>query len=60
MAVLLSLINLKNRNTKYTPTVTKVDEWTKEEIGKGATMAFGNHKLKGNWELLTISPNNKK
>lgn len=48
--------NLENRMTKNTPAVTRVEEWTKEEIGVGAAMAAGNQFLKGNCALLVKLP----
>lgn len=36
-----------NRNTKYTPAVTNVEEWTKEDTGVGAAIAAGNQAEKG-------------
>lgn len=41
-----------NRIIKNTPAVTKVDEWTKAEIGVGAAIAAGNQAENGNWALL--------
>lgn len=38
------------------PAVTKVDEWTKEEIGVGADIAKGSQTPKGIWHLLVIKP----
>ena len=32
---------------KYTPAVTKEEEWTKEETGVGAAIAAGSHAEKG-------------
>lgn len=62
MAVDLEIINiidddngwlkLNNRIIKYTPAVTKVDEWTNAEIGVGAAIAIGNQAEKGNWALF--------
>lgn len=40
------------RNNKYTPAVTKVDEWTRAEIGVGAAIAIGNHAENGNCALF--------
>jgi len=40
------------RIIKKTPAVTKVDEWTKAEIGVGAAIAAGNQAENGNWALL--------
>lgn len=47
----------KYNKTKTTPAATKVDEWTKEEIGVGAAIAAGNHDEKGNWALLVKAKN---
>lgn len=51
-----SLLKLKNQESnrinKYTPAVTKVEEWTKDETGVGAAIAAGNHAEKGTWALL--------
>lgn len=41
-----------NRIIKNTPAVTKVDEWTKAEIGVGAAIAAGSQAEKGNWALF--------
>jgi hypothetical protein len=38
---------LLNRNKRYTPAVTKVEECTREDTGVGAAMAAGNHAEKG-------------
>jgi hypothetical protein len=40
-------INSLNRNSKYTPAVTKVEEWTKEDTGVGAAIAAGSQAEKG-------------
>ena len=40
------------RINKYTPAVTKVDEWTNAETGVGAAIAAGNQAEKGTWALL--------
>ena len=40
------------RINRYTPAVTRVEEWTKAETGVGAAMAAGNHAEKGIWALL--------
>ena len=40
------------RINKYTPAVTKVDEWTKADTGVGAAIAAGNQAEKGIWALL--------
>jgi hypothetical protein len=52
----LFIKKLENRTTKNTPAVTRVDEWTKEEIGVGAAIAAGNQFLKGNCALLVKLP----
>ena len=39
-----------------TPATTKVDEWTKEEIGVGALIADKSQELNGNWALFTELP----
>lgn len=44
----------ENRISKYTPAVTRVEEWTKEETGVGAAIAAGNQEEKGTWALLVI------
>ena len=51
----------ESRKSKYTPAVTKVEEWTREDTGVGAAIAAGSHALKGIWALLVIAPkiNNK-
>lgn len=41
------------------PAVTKVEEWTKAEIGVGAAIAAGNQEEKGNWALLVEKSNNR-
>lgn len=43
-------------NKINTPATTKVEEWTKEEIGVGALIAANNQELKGNWALFTTLP----
>lgn len=40
----------------YTPAVTRVDEWTREDTGVGAAIAAGNHAEKGIWALFVIAP----
>lgn len=40
------------RKSIYTPAVTKVEEWTRAEIGVGADIAAGNHAEKGNCALF--------
>lgn len=47
--------NGKNRITRNTPAVTRVDEWTKAETGVGAAMAAGSHLEKGIWALFVIA-----
>lgn len=47
------LLNSKSKRIRrYTPAVTKVDEWTKAETGVGAAIAAGSHAEKGIWALL--------
>ena len=52
------------RIKRYTPAVTRVDEWTKAETGVGAAIAAGNHAEKGicalfvQAETTTITNNN--
>lgn len=43
------------RRRRYTPAVTKVEEWTRAEIGVGADIAAGSQAEKGNWALLDIA-----
>lgn len=43
-----------NRINKYTPAVTKVEEWTSAETGVGAAIAAGNQEEKGIWALLLL------
>lgn len=45
-------ISIGQRIKIYTPAVTRVEEWTKDETGVGAAMAAGNHAEKGNWALF--------
>lgn len=40
------------RSIKNTPAVTKVDEWTRAEIGVGAAIAIGSQAEKGNCALF--------
>lgn len=54
------LIKIENRNKKYNPTTTNVEECTKADTGIGATIATGNHKLKGYWDLFSINENKNK
>lgn len=46
------LIYISNRNIRYTPAVTSVDECTREDTGVGAAIAIGSHALKGIWALF--------
>jgi len=48
-------IKILKRINKYTPAVTKVEEWTKAETGVGAAIAAGNQDEKGIWALLVIA-----
>jgi len=52
-------IILKRINT-YTPAVTRVEEWTKEDTGVGAAIAAGNQAENGSWALFVAAPRNKK
>lgn len=40
------------RINRYTPAVTNVEEWTKEETGVGAAIAAGSQAEKGIWALF--------
>lgn len=40
--------------SKYTPAVTRVEEWTKAETGVGAAIAMGSQGENGNCALLVI------
>jgi hypothetical protein len=44
-----------NRINKYTPAVTKVEEWTNADTGVGAAMAAGNQAEKGICALLVMA-----
>lgn len=44
------------RIIKYSPAVTKVEEWTKAEMGVGADIAAGNQEEKGNKADFVIQP----
>lgn len=46
---------LLNRIIKYTPAVTKVEEWTKDDTGVGAAIANGNHVANGTCALFVIA-----
>ena len=54
------------RIIKYTPAVTRVEEWTKEDTGVGAAIAAGSQAEKGIWALfvqaaiISNNPNPKK
>ena len=37
---------------RYTPAVTRVEEWTREETGVGAAIAAGSQTEKGSWALF--------
>lgn len=45
-------LNENIRNIRNTPAVTKVDEWTKAEIGVGAAIAIGSQAENGNCALF--------
>ena len=51
--------NPLKRNMRYTPAVTRVDEWTKEETGVGAAIAAGSQAEKGICALLVKQPKHK-
>lgn len=57
MKFILLLENSENRIKRYTPAVTRVEEWTKAETGVGAAIAAGSQAEKGIWALLVIAPN---
>ena len=42
----------RKRINRYTPAVTRVEEWTSEETGVGAAIAAGSQAEKGIWALL--------
>ena len=46
-----------NRTSKYTPAVTKVEEWTRADTGVGAAIAAGNQDEKGTCALFVIATN---
>ena len=52
-----SIENKLNRSNKYTPAVTKVEEWTKALTGVGAAIAEGNQDEKGICALLVMEVN---
>lgn len=39
------------------PVIESKHEWSDEKIGKGASIALGNHKFKGNLKLLKKNKN---
>lgn len=43
------------RTRRYTPAVTRVDEWTRAETGVGAAMAAGSQAANGIWALLVVA-----
>lgn len=45
-----------NRDIRYTPAVTKVEEWTRDETGVGAAIAAGSQAEKGTWALFVKAP----
>ena len=49
-----------NRRRRYTPAVTRVEEWTSALTGVGAAMAAGNHLLKGYCALLVMAVRSNK
>jgi len=50
------LRSVKYRSIKYTPAVTSVLLWTKDDTGVGALMANGNHPTNGTWALFVHPP----
>lgn len=50
-----SFRNGKNRMSRKTPAVTKVEECTSAETGVGAAMAAGSHLENGIWALFVIA-----
>jgi len=42
---------------RYTPAVTRVEEWTNAETGVGAAIAAGSQLENGIWALLVIAAN---
>jgi len=56
LRLILIIFTQLNLIKRYKPAVTKVEEWTKAEIGVGALMAAGSHLIKGNWALLVHNP----
>ena len=50
----------KCRINTYTPAVTNVEEWTKEDTGVGAAIAAGSHAEKGICALLVKAPRTKR
>jgi len=60
LLVLFELEKTKFKRTiKYTPAVTRVEEWTSAETGVGAAIAAGNQAEKGIWALLVQADNIK-
>lgn len=47
--------NEQSRIRRYTPAVTRVEEWTKAETGVGAAIAAGSQAEKGICALLVIA-----
>lgn len=45
----------ENRIRRYTPAVTRVDEWTRADTGVGAAIAAGSQAEKGIWALFVIA-----
>jgi hypothetical protein len=45
---------------RYKPAVTRVEEWTKAEIGVGAAIAIGSQEENGYSALLVIKVRTKK
>lgn len=55
MIIVNGWLKFITRIRMYTPAVTRVDEWTKAEIGVGAAIAAGSQEENGNWALLEMA-----
>ena len=47
-----------DRNSKYTPAVTRVAAWIRAETGVGPSIASGNQVCNPNWADLPIAASN--
>ena len=52
--ILKEEIIVPKRIRRYTPAVTRVDEWTRADTGVGAAIAAGSQAEKGIWALFVI------